>query len=176
MLPLAIGAVLVINSYLHRRLLVAAQPLRLELAKRGDALLRDSHLPPRARGMVTFVLDHAFGMSALLAIAIVAIPVAVPIMIVRGEMQRDADETASMKGALRAEYDQLMSLHGRIIFATNPFLMTVALLEMFLIAAPLVLFTGALAGNLMPEVNQTALLHAIETEASMLGRRRAAAA
>lgn len=174
-LPIGIGAALVLNSYLHRRLVTAAQPLRLELADRGEKLLGEPALPPRVRAILGFVLDHAFSMRWLLVVSIIAIPVAVPVLFLRGELQRDAQETRTLRPDVRAEYEQVVALHGRIIFATHPLLTTITLLEMFLVAGPLVLLSGIVAGKLLPEINQTTLLQAIESEASNLGRRRAAA-
>lgn len=174
-LPVGIAAALAVNAYLHRRLVVAAQPLRLELAERGEELLRSAGLPSRIREHVEFMLSHAFGIGWLLLAALVVAPFAIPVMIVRGEMERDAQAVAALSANARAEYNQLAMLHSRIVFATHPGLMTLNFLEMLLIAGPLVLLSGALSGRLLPEVNQTSILQAIESEASLLSRRKLAA-
>lgn len=121
------------------------------------------------------MLSHAFGIGWLLLAALVVAPFAIPVMIVRGEMERDAQAVAALSANARAEYNQLAMLHSRIVFATHPGLMTLNFLEMLLIAGPLVLLSGALSGRLLPEVNQTSILQAIESEASLLSRRKLAA-
>jgi|GEM_PF-4913467 len=174
-LPIGIVGALVVNSILHRRLVIAAQPLRLELAERGEALLRTSNLPARVRESIEFLLSHTFGMTGLLLLALVVIPFAVPTMVVTGELRREGEAEAKLSVKTRAEYNALVMLHGRIVFATHPALMTLNFLEMLLIAGPVVLLSGALSGRLLPEVNQASILQVIESEASLLSRRKAAA-
>jgi hypothetical protein len=139
-------------------------------------LLLKEGLPVHVRDTVSFMLSHAFSMPLLLLGAIVVVPFAVPVFLARGDLEREAEIEAKMAAEDRAEYNHLIMLHGRIVFAAHPGLMTLVILEMFLIAGPLVLLSGAVSGKLLPEVNQASILQAIESEAGLLARRRTAAA
>jgi hypothetical protein len=176
LLPLAVTAVLVGLAYLRRRLMKAAQALRLELAERGERFFRDEAAPPRIRGQVQFMLDHAFGQTWMMLCSVIAVPFAVPFMVLRGSnlLQMEADRRG-MTPTQRAEHFDLLALHGRIMLANHPIMLPLVEFEMFLVTLPLILAVAAINGDLLPGVNHASVLSALESGGAPFRRRHAVA-
>lgn len=115
--------------FLRFRLMQAAQPYRIELARRGEAILADPRLSLHHKNHVRFMLDSAF--SRIVApIAVVALPfVVLALMFSRKLRERSRAVWRVSDEDLRKEVEEVDRLFTRSIAMTSPLLAIVLLLE-----------------------------------------------
>lgn len=124
--PILIVALLIFGTWAQQRLRMAAQPLRLLLAERGERLLGDPELPPLLRGQVEFLLETAFGCHAALIFGFFAVPVILFLSVLnpRRFYASLAKRFTIKNGDTRLVFEELNRLHGRILFANHPIMAT----------------------------------------------------
>ena len=109
--------------YLKNLLSAAAQPIRLELADRGEAFLREPGVPPFVSERVRFMLDHAFGMRGVLLASIIFIgPISLAFLINPKWFARYDLRSAALDEGHKREFREIERLHRIVIFLNNPIL------------------------------------------------------
>jgi hypothetical protein len=149
--PLLVAASFGLLSWGYRRLRFAAQPLRLELATKGEALLLESNVPENIRQSVTFMLDTAFSLKGALFFSIIFLPFfLVYIMFTRVKLNEVARDISLLSEVQRAKYYEIMKLHDKVTLANNPFLSLFFGLE-FTILVPLFAIIITMFRGYMPQ-------------------------
>ena len=70
--PVILSGGLVVYAIAVRRLQIAVQPLRIELAEKGEWLLSSNNLTREVKDHVRFMLDNAFGSRLVLLASLFA--------------------------------------------------------------------------------------------------------
>lgn len=122
-------------AFLLRRLATAVQPLRLRLAEEGEALLADGVLSPDDEVDVHLFLDNAFNGWAVVFLMLM-MPGALLLLAKDSEPEDEPPAGAVSK---------LSGLFAVSIFAANPLMGALAVMEFLVIAVTLVVWTGSLA-------------------------------
>lgn len=124
LVPILIVLALILWTWASLRLERAAQPLRLELAKKGERLLGDNELPDIHRDLLKDLLDTAFSGRASLCAFIVLLPVFsfVLLFLSRQTLIREFGRFRIKNTETRAAFDEIMRLHDRIMFFNHPIL------------------------------------------------------
>lgn len=104
----------------------AAQPLRLELARRGEALLASQTLPEPWKGFVRFHLNHAFGARAHLAWGVLLVPFAA-VIVLFSDRRRAKIDVADAETKLKLI--EFCSLADEIAWINNPILKVITTFE-----------------------------------------------
>jgi hypothetical protein len=134
-----------------RRLKVAAQPLRLRLAEKGEEFLQLRNVPEQARGHVKFLLDHAFNMRSFLLLSLVSIPIIAVIFVVRPKsILRSADQLNYMDACTLATFVKICRLHNRITLVNHWILLPLVEIEIGLLM-PLAIILRAVIYGSVPE-------------------------
>jgi hypothetical protein len=176
-LPLAGVAVFVAASAAHRRLVRAAQPLRLLLAEKGEALLVHPRLSKELRETVKFMMDRAFGNRFGLLLGIVIIPTIALCMIFRpSSVATQMRRLSNADPEVQALFTEVMRLNDRITLANHPILLLLLETEILLLFPVGILFLGLVKGRIPSSGDRDTVINLIETrEARMWGRGRLAA-
>lgn len=166
-------ALLTFLAWARNRLIVIAQPLRLELADKGEALLRHSGLPTNQRAHVMAALDTAFSNGPTLAIGLLLVPILAIFLVVRQKTLIRVFGTFDWENAeAKALYGDVMRLHRRITFANHPLLTTLLTLEIDIVLPIALTLRALLRGSLVAPpakvADQGAILDAIETKSNLL--------
>ncbi len=134
--PVAVVALIPVGLFLNGRLTMAAQPLRLELAEKGEALLAVSDLPKEVRSQVNYMLETAFGMGIPLLFSVLVFPFLglAAVSFRRDLLARAERDYSTLPSEQRARLYELMRLHERITSANHPALQAVMELEFLMIA------------------------------------------
>jgi len=163
LLPLIIVFGLALWSWAYYRLQRAAQPLRLELAKKGERLLGDPDLPVPMRDFVRFLLDTAFSNRAVLLFGIFYVPcIAFFIAVFPHKISKVMRRFHIPNKETRAAFDEVMRLHDRITLANHPILLFLLEAEILLLVAPTVLLVGILREVVSPEIGRQSTMDIIE--------------
>jgi hypothetical protein len=162
--PIMIALALLGYVLLKLRLNRIAQPLRLQLADRGEALLADPNLPLHRRHFVEFELEGAFGRAGMLLFGFLAIPFLAVWCAVDSATE---DDQYISNDAVRGRADEFDDLSTRIGFLNNPILMPAicAWLAMWFLPATVV---GALLGRAVRLLSPIALLAAVHAKRPQL--------
>lgn len=141
---LATGAVLVaLAAY---RLKVGAQPLRLELAEKGEQLLASGHLPLKTKAYVESLLDSAFSDRGALLFLLVAVPVNSVAGIFRDDFWGASGEPPIRDAETRELFLDVNGLHFRIQLANHPVLMLLLLVDVLVFTLPAILIRTLIRG------------------------------
>jgi hypothetical protein len=125
-MPVAIVALLCAYAFARTKLNEAAQPKRIELADRGEALLASPHLNETVKAHVRFCLRRAFGASRSLIIQIMFVPaVAAMALFSMGVIKRVLSSNKINDKATRADAREFFDLYDEITWLNNPILMLV---------------------------------------------------
>jgi len=174
LVPVGVVAIIPVGVFLHQRLNQLAQPLRLELAEKGERLLAHSDLPPEIRAEVSFMLNTAFGIGAAMALAVVTMPfVVVGVLLFRRDiLARALRDVSALTPEQAALYYDISRLHSRLTTAAQPLLSTILEAE-FLVLVPFGLAFIAIFKQPLPsKLDRSIVLNALEmSEANFLRRR-----
>lgn len=163
--PVAIAGGLVAASYIHRRLMQAAQPLRLELAEKGELLLANPKLSKYERLFVTALLDSAFSNWTFFVIAIFAVPVVAIFLVVNpARLSSSMNRLLPQDNELKAMIADLSKLHDRITFYNHPIFMLIIEFELLIIIPIAVLLSGLIHGSAPSRANRDEVLNYIEAK------------
>jgi len=137
---------------LQKRAAKLAQPLRLQIADIGQALLAREDLTDGVRRQVNLLLKTAFGAHVFIALVYFIAPFAIPYLIlfrgadrVMSSMWRDTPDD------VRAAYEKMNSLHTTVMFANNPIMMFILVVEVALISALVFLVAVAFSRRTLPQ-------------------------
>jgi len=162
--PLVIVAVAVGVAVAHRRLLKAAQPMRLELAEKGERLLAYPKLPKDVRDHVRYLLDTAFGNRTMLILAALFAPLIVlAIAIMRESFLAYIKQFSIMDAEAKALHREVMQLHDRIMLASHPILWVLVELEIKLVVQMGIVVTTLVRGRVPATVDHDRVMNLIET-------------
>ncbi|HUZ12611.1 MAG TPA: hypothetical protein VMU93_07185 [Caulobacteraceae bacterium] len=174
LLPVGIVALIPFGAFLHHRLNQLAQPLRLELADKGERLLAYRDLPREIRDEGAFMLDTAFGVGAAMPLAVLTMPfVAVIVLLFRRDiLARALRDVGALRPEQAALYYDTSRLHSRLTTANHPLLSTILEAE-FLVMVAFGLAVVALFKQPLPgKLDRSRMLNALEmSEANFLRRR-----
>jgi len=163
--PLLVAIAITLGVALQRQLNKAAQPLRLELADKGEHLLAQADVPVIAKRQIRYMLDTAFHSRFVLLIAIVVMPViAVYIIIAPKRFIGSIKNNEIQNSELRALHHDLMELHDKITMVNHPLLWLILQIDMLIFIATAVLIAGALRGYLPNRAIQDSIMKFIESQ------------
>lgn len=156
--PVIVAGVLAAHFWFRRRLSTAAQPLRLELASRGEALLARGDLSPSVRASTEVMLEEGFGARLSLLMGLALVPILAVVMVLRMRvLSRFMREAERMPSSAYEEFQSLMRLHDRINLANNPFLMVAVEVTILVFLPVAILARGLIVGKL-PKVGDRAFI------------------
>lgn len=165
--PLVAAATLVVASVAHHRLIKAAQPLRLELAEKGERLIAHPGLPKHMQSQVRFLLDRAFNMRGVLLFGLVLVPVIALIAIVRPtKFLSFVDQTKIKDETANSDFIEFRRLHDRITLANHPLLLLLLEFEIVLFMPLGILVVGLVCGRVPLRGDRDAVMSAIEMKKS----------
>ncbi len=124
--PVIFAVILCIYLMMRIKMDEAAQPLRLDLARRGEVLLANPTLPDVWKKLVSFSLERAFGARAHLILGIVLIPVAA-LIVFFGDRIHVKNEISDK--ATRLDLLEFCALFEEISWINNPVLKAITTIE-----------------------------------------------
>jgi hypothetical protein len=144
LLPIFVIFLLISWTWAAGRVRVAVQPLRLQLAARGEVLLANDKLPAHLRPLVMNLLDTAFSNRAMLLFGLGYVPVvALRFIIAPNELLNSFRNFAFADAETRGAFDEFVQLHNRITFANNPVLSSLLDVEIAFFMGSAVLIVAA---------------------------------
>src|SRR5215469_12440518 len=172
LIPIAIVIALIVVSLTCQRLQKSAQPLRLQLAEKGERLMGDPNLPSNLVPFVSFLLDTAFKMRAILLIGIFYVPYLwVRVLVVPDKVERDAVQFQIQNPETRVKFDDVVRLHNKITLANHPFLYTFLELEMTILMLPVIIIGGLFRDLRFENVNRGTAMGIVETKGRQVQER-----
>jgi hypothetical protein len=149
--PVVIAALAAAIVAADRRLKSAAQPLRLQLAEKGEKFLQLPNVSKEARNHVRFLLDRAFSMRTPLMVALFAIPIiAIAFVVHPRPFLRSATTMNQMEPNTRSAFFEICGLHDRITLTNHWLLLPLVELEIVLFM-PLAIVLRAIIWGRVPE-------------------------
>ena len=145
---------LIVGTVIQRRLSAEVQPLRIELANRGEDFLARADIPRVLRTDVEDMLETAFPCNCVFGILLLPF---IPLFVWAGwkRSNRRSTEIGFTSEEVRTAYAQIRALHRRVAIANHPVLgpLTdlIAVASMLVLVLALVLFRKQVAPNLDPE-------------------------
>lgn len=145
---------LLVGSVIQRRLSAEVQPLRIELANRGEDFLARTDLPRVLRTDVEDMLETAFPCNCLFGVLLLPL---IPFFVWAGwkRSNRRATEIGFTGEEVRTSYAHIRALHRRIAIANHPVLQPltdlIAVASMMVLVLALVAFRKRVAPNLDPQ-------------------------
>jgi hypothetical protein len=123
--PVILSGGLVVYAIAMRRLQRAVQPLRIELAEKGERLLASNYLSRDAKEHVRFLLDSAFGLRLVLLVCLFSMPIFAIYYLIYPKPLLAMDRSLQIKDPeSKICFDRVSALHERITLANHPFLFT----------------------------------------------------
>lgn len=176
--PVLGAIVLVAFCFACRRLRAAAQPLRLELAAKGERLLGDPQLPQHLRGYVAFLLDSSFSAWMPLVFGFFYIPViAVKIAFTPDRLAKAFRRFRINNGDTALLFLEVERLHDRITLANHPILWLIEQLVLLVCIPASLLINGIIRGCFPERADREIILGVSEAKSlKVLHHRRAVAA
>jgi len=146
--PVILSGTLVVYAIAIRRLQIAVQPLRIELAEKGERLLSSNDLSKDAKDHVRFLLDSAFGLRRVLLACLFLMPIFAIFYLIYHKNFLDIDRSLQIKDPeSKICFDRVSALHERITLANHPFLFTcfrtVGSIVMLIFTLLFILFWGS---------------------------------
>lgn len=119
---------IVVSGWLKRK----AQPLRLELADKGSAVLARADVSENGRNLVQMYLDSTFSFRAHLLLAHLVVPVLALVHASRviSNGGKEPNERRERNPEVHSAIDELTDIHLRVTLANHPVLCTSVLFSM----------------------------------------------
>lgn len=180
-IPFVAAAALIVWSAFQGRLSRRAQPLRLQLADRGEALLARPDLTDETRKDVQFMLGTAFPRPFMLLFCVVVVPFVALYTVARPGMRTDMHRRyLQMSPKARTLYGEVRALHNRIVLANHPLLASIVVFEVAALMAPFGLLMlafqreeAALVETAVTPMDRYAFISIVEMqEHTLMGRLR----
>ena len=128
--PVIAATALCAYAFVRLRLNEAAQPKRLELAERGEALLASGNLNDNVKSHVRYCLDRAFGARGDLLLHIIIIPAfALLVLFSMGTIKNIIASNKINDKAARNDAREFFQLYDQISYMNNPILATIVVVE-----------------------------------------------
>jgi len=167
--PVIVAALLGVIALADRRLKAAAQPLRFQLAEKGEEYLRHPHASKETKEHVGFLLDSAFGMRGPLLFAVVAIPVIAMIFVVHPRsILRSSVRLNTLEPTVRTAFLEICRLHDRITLANNWLLLPLVELEIVLFMPFAIVLRSLIRGRVPETGGRDSVLSYIEWRQTQL--------
>jgi hypothetical protein len=149
--PALIVSGVVSYSFARLRLRKAAQPLRLQLAEKGERLLGSPNLPTNLRPYVEWLLSTAFGNRSAIFFGFAFVPIAAVMIATRPAILQSFMRKLQINDIeTRLLFEEVSRLHDRITLANHP--LPLILLEFeVLVFVPLGILAYALIHGRVPE-------------------------
>lgn len=161
-LPLALAAGAGLAILTQRHLSKIAQPNRIELARRGEALLRREDLPEINRRAVEHMLERAFGFRLELLMMLLVSPIFIAVLATNRQRARAYRKICDASDDTRTQYFEMVDIHHEVTKLNNPILYNALQLEIKAVAKALTFFG---ANDRVPDksaINQSDILLAME--------------
>ena len=167
--PFWLALCVAVYAVLAYRLKAGAQPLRLTLAKEGEALLASPHLSRRGRSAVIMMLDNAFSFRKEIFFMFLATPyVAVHDILLKEKRSVNSRSYGSVE--CTSKVNNIKLLHVTITFCNHPLSVTILFVWM---GAWLILCTLVKAAfGSVPVLDGNGFAFATADQASRIGQRR----
>lgn len=143
--PVVVVALLCLMAFIRNKMDEAVQPMRLEMAEQGEALLRHPHLSKQVKESVRYCLDHAFGARRHLILEMMFIPFfALTVLFNMMWVKHVIDECHIDEKEARADATDFFGLYEQISWINNPLLMTITSLEFHIFVTVAIIIRVAL--------------------------------
>ena len=134
----------------HRRMLRAAQSLRLQLAKEGELLAAQEDLPELWKEQVVFLMDTAFSARFLLILGFFLIPIISFTEALRSPESLKQDDFLGLPEHYKDKFKKVFALHRRITFLNHPLLSALLDFEVSLFMLISTMVSGVLKQSPLP--------------------------
>jgi hypothetical protein len=132
--PVIISLSIFFYVLLMRRLQRSVQPLRLEMADKGEWLLSSDSLDSKAKARVSRMLGGAFSYRLTVLFRIVIMPLLAALIILRPQiLDNMADELNTDDERVKTYMNDVFRLHIRITFENHPTLFAILMLKMSIV-------------------------------------------
>ena len=149
-LPCAVVLFLIAGSLVRGRLDEAVQPLRLELADKGERLLASPDVPQEMKETLRYMLKSTFGCGFCFFVTAVALPFILLSCAFNPKSFRSfVRDVSKLEPETRAAYDDCTTLFHRIKLANHPVLQSVMTAE-YAIFTPIILLGIAIRRDPIP--------------------------
>jgi hypothetical protein len=135
--PIIIALSILVYVMLMQNFQRIVQPLRLEMAEKGEWLLSRDSLDTEARARVSYMLGSAFNSRLISLFRILVMPFLAILIILRPKTLDDMTYHLNIQDKVEKEYfNAVFRLHTRITLVNHPILFSIFIAEMS-IAIPL---------------------------------------
>ena len=173
--PILLAASFVVLMTAFNRLKSAAQPLRLDLAEKGEYLLSRPMLSSNIRAHVEWMLDTAFSNRLVLLFGVLAIPCfAVTIVLNPKSLFSKMEQLSSGNPEHSKLRRELSEIHDKITLANHPILWLIVEGELFAFIPLALILSALLRGYLVDRSVHDGIRDLIETRRIKFGRSRLA--
>jgi hypothetical protein len=158
-----VAAAIVVGRVLSR----AAQPLRRELAEKGERLRADPAVPADVKEAVEYLLNDAFGSKAFYIFAIIAMPFVALVLMFRARWLTSMHpNTRRLSPENRAIFMDMCRIDRLLTIANHPVLMPIILLEMVIFLPPAIIFRAIIKGSIPTDIGEENILGALAKKMS----------
>jgi hypothetical protein len=135
--PLFIAALVPLAAFIGRRRSRSVQPLRLEMARRGETLLLRDDLPEKERARIKFMLGSAFGRGSVLWCILLIMPLVGLVALFSRRFRKNLGKSGFREQSAAAkEQRDLQALHTVIMRANHPALYATVEVAMIIFVVP----------------------------------------
>lgn len=133
-------ALLILFYVAQRRINLFIQPLRLRMVELGEELIADKRLPEHYRLGIEMELNFAYS-GWNLVLSIIFLPITAIAMLFKPKFRREAcNEYEHMPKELRREFELFLSMSNKSMYAANPLLTPLYLVELVCVGALVIAF------------------------------------
>lgn len=161
-LPVLLAASLCILIFISNRLDKVIQPMRLILAEKGEALLKNPHLNDRVKSSINRHINNAFGNKYDLIKEIIYIPFfAIILLFQMKRIKKIITENKIDDKSTRVDAMEFFKLSEEIKWFNNPVLMTIVNVEFYFLVSIAILIRAVLL-NGFNEVEKWTVIPTLE--------------
>ncbi|MFZ3325184.1 MAG: hypothetical protein WA231_04515 [Methylocella sp.] len=133
-LPVIVSLSIFFYAMVMRRLQRSVQPLRLEMADKGEWLLACNYLDAKVKVQISRILDGAFNYRLTSLFRIIIIPFLAAVIILWPKtLDNTASELNIKDERVMAYLNDVYRLHLRITFANHPILFAILIMELSIV-------------------------------------------
>jgi hypothetical protein len=133
-LPLIISLFICLYALLILKFQRSVQPLRLEMAEKGEWLLSSNSVDATVKARVSRMLDGAFNYRLTVLLRIAIVPFLAPLIILRPATLDNMSAELHTDDELAKTYiNDVFMLHTRITIANHPILFAILIAEMSIV-------------------------------------------
>ena len=161
-LPVVIAAGFAASAVAGREIQRRIQPVRLELARRGEELLLRDDLPADIRRDVEFMLETAFGMGWVLLLGLIVLTPAASIVLVFSKRLRASLERSVLSREQSTDYKEIDGLHSSVMLANNPVMVPLMMVWVAIWAGPALYIASRIHRSVKSTVDGSAVMRFVE--------------